>query len=49
MNLPNKLTTMRMALVPVFIVLYLMDYHYTAAVYRGVAYGFSRRSSRPET
>ena len=31
MNLPNKLTTMRMALVPVFIVLYLMDYHYTAA------------------
>lgn len=31
MNLPNKLTTMRMALVPVFIVLYLMDHHYTAA------------------
>lgn len=31
MNLPNKLTTMRMALVPVFIVLYLMDYHYIAA------------------
>ena len=31
MNLPNKLTTMRMALVPVFIVLYLMDYNYAAA------------------
>ena len=31
MNLPNKLTTMRMALVPVFIVLYLMDYHFIAA------------------
>ncbi len=31
MNLPNKLTTMRMVLVPVFIVLYLMGYSYWAA------------------
>ncbi len=32
MNLPNKLTTMRMALVPVFIVVYLLGWHYTSAV-----------------
>ena len=32
MNLPNKLTTLRMLLVPVFIVLYLMDYRIAALV-----------------
>ena len=32
MNLPNKLTTLRMILVPVFIVVYLMGYHYASAV-----------------
>ena len=32
MNLPNKLTTMRMILVPVFIVLYLMNYNIAALV-----------------
>ena len=32
MNLPNKLTTMRMILVPVFIVLYLMEYNIAAVV-----------------
>ncbi len=32
MNLPNKLTTLRMLLVPVFIVVYLMDYHAASAV-----------------
>ena len=32
MNLPNKLTTMRMLLVPVFIILYLMDYRVAAVV-----------------
>ena len=31
MNLPNKLTTMRMILVPVFIVLYLTGYSYASA------------------
>ena len=30
MNLPNKLTTIRMILVPVFIVLYLLGYHLAA-------------------
>ena len=32
MNLPNKLTTMRMILVPVFIVAYLAGFNYAAAV-----------------
>ncbi|MGI6205654.1 MAG: CDP-diacylglycerol--glycerol-3-phosphate 3-phosphatidyltransferase [Anaerovoracaceae bacterium] len=32
MNLPNKLTTMRMILVPVFIVLYLMEYNVAAVI-----------------
>lgn len=31
MNLPNKLTTLRMILVPVFIVAYLMGYNYVSA------------------
>ena len=32
MNLPNKLTTLRMILVPVFIIVYLTGYHYVSAV-----------------
>ena len=32
MNLPNKLTTLRMLLVPVFIVLYLMNYRLAALI-----------------
>ena len=32
MNLPNKLTTLRMILVPVFIIVYLAGYHYASAV-----------------
>ncbi len=32
MNLPNKLTTMRMILVPVFIALYLLNYNIASAV-----------------
>ena len=32
MNLPNKLTMGRIFAIPVFIVVYLMDYRYAAAV-----------------
>ncbi|MCI8284846.1 MAG: CDP-diacylglycerol--glycerol-3-phosphate 3-phosphatidyltransferase [Firmicutes bacterium] len=37
MNLPNKLTTLRMILVPVFIVLYLMEYNLAAAAVFAIA------------